>query len=78
MCFINSSEVECYDATYYDRTCYHLNITVGEHSDLSLLTKKKCKIQNNYCFRLLLWEYVLSPEDFKIFANSNAEVFVKI
>ena len=69
-----------YNPTYYGETCQHLNIRVGKHSGVSLLTKKKSKAKTTTAIKdlMLFCDRVVSLEDFKILAISNSEFHLKI
>ena len=68
------------NATYYGETCRHLNIRVGEHSDVSPLIGKKSKTKKTTAIKdhMLFCDHVVSLEDFKILASSNSEFHLKI
>ena len=68
------------NATYYGKTCRHLNIRVGEHSGVSYLTGKKSKAKTTTAIKdyMLLCDHVVSFEDFKILASSNSEFHLNI
>ena len=57
-----------------------MNIRVGEHLDVSLLTGKKSKAKTNTAIKdhMLFCDYVVSLKDFKILANSNSEFHFSI
>ena len=69
-------------ATYYGEASWHLNIRVGEHSSVSLLTGKKAttatKRTSAIKDHMLLCNHVVSLEDFKFLASSNSEFHFKI
>ena len=69
-----------YNVTYYGETCRHLNIRVGEHLDVSPLTRKKSKAKTSTAIKhhMLLCDHVVSLEDFKILASNNSEFHLKI
>ena len=66
------------NATYYEETCRHLNIRVGEHSGVSPLTGKKSKAKTITAIKdhMLFCNHVVSLE--KILASSNSEFHLKI
>ena len=68
------------NATYHDGTCWHLNIRVGEHSDVSPLTWKNSKAKTTTAIKdhMLLCSHVVSLEEFKILASSNSEFDLKV
>ena len=68
------------NATYYDETCRHLNIIVGEHSGVSLLTVKKSRAKTTTAIKdhTLFCDHVVSLEDFKILASGSSEFHLKI
>ena len=68
------------NATYYGETCQHLNIRVGEHSGVSLLTRKKWKAKTTIAIKdhMLFCDHVVSFDDFKILASSNSDCHLKM
>ena len=54
------------NGTYYGQTCRHLNIRVGEHSSVSLLTGKKSRAQTGTAIKdhMLMCDHVVSVYDF--------------
>ena len=68
------------NATYYGETYRHLNIRVGEHSGVSLLTGKKSKAKTTTAIKdhMLFCDHVVSLEDVKILASINSEFHLKI
>ena len=69
-----------FNATYYGKTCRHLNIRVGEHSSVSPLTGKKSKAKTTTAIKdhILLCDHVVSLEYSKILASSSSEFHLKI
>ena len=61
------------NATYYGKTCEHLNIRIGDHSGVSSLTGKKSKAKTTTSFKelVLFCDHVVLFEDFKISASSK-------
>ena len=68
------------NATYYGKTCRHLNVRVGEHSGVSPLTGKKLKAKITTAVKdhMLFCDHVVSLEEFKILASSNSEFHLKV
>ena len=68
------------NATYYGETCRHLNVRVGEHSDISTLTGKKSKARKTTAVKdhMLFCDHIVSLDDFKILTSSNSEFHLKI
>ena len=64
----------------YGKTFQHLNIRVGEHSDVSPLTGKNSKAKTTTAIKdhMLFCDHIVSLEDFKILARSNSEFHFKI
>ena len=60
-------------AIYYGETCQHLNVRVGEHSGVSLLTRKMSKSKTTIAIKdhMLFCDHVVSFEDFKLSESSN-------
>ena len=67
------------NASYYGKTCRHLNIRVGEHSGVSPSTGKKSRAKTTTAIKdhMLLCDHVVFHEDFKILASSNSEFHLK-
>ena len=66
------------NATFYNQTCQHLNVRVGEHSGVSLLTGKmsKSKTSTDVKDHMLFCDHVVSLEE--ILASSNSEFHLKV
>ena len=64
-------------ATYYGKTCRHLSVRVGEHSDVLPLTGKKSKSKKSAAAKdhMLFWDHILSIDDLKILATSDSKSF---
>ena len=56
-----------YNATYYGKTCRHLSVRVGEHSDVLPLTGKKSKSKKSTAVKdhMLFCDHIVSIDDFK-------------
>ena len=69
--------MQCY---YYGETFRHLNISVGKHLGVSLLTGKKSKATTVTAIKnhMLFCDHIVSLEDFKIMASSNSEFHLNI
>ena len=68
------------DATYYGETCPHFKVRVGEHSDISSLTKKRSKSKKSTVVKdhMLICDQPVSFVDFRVLASSNFELHLKI
>ena len=68
------------NATYYRKTCQHLSVRAGEHSGVSPLTGKKLKSKNSIAVKdhRLFCDHIVSIDDFKILAISDAYFHVKV
>ena len=67
-------------ATYYGKTCLHMNVRVSEHSGISPLTGKKSKARKTTAIKdhMLFCNHIVSLDDFKILTSSNSEFHLKI
>ena len=63
------------NATYYDETCRHFKVRVGEHSCVSPLTNKRSKSKKSTAFKdhMLMCDQPVSFDNFKVLASSNSE-----
>ena len=68
------------NTTYYSETCRHVSVRVDEHSGVSPLTGKKSKSKKSTAVKdhMLFCGYIVSIDDFKILATSDADFHVKI
>ena len=68
------------NATYYDETCRHFKVRVGEHSGISPLTNKRSKSRKSTAVKdhMLICDQPVSFDDFKVLASSNSEFHLKI
>ena len=68
------------NATYYDKTCRHFKVRVGEHSGISPLTNKRSKSKKSTAVKdhVLMSDQPVSFDDFKVLAPSNSEFHLKI
>ena len=68
------------NATYYGKTCRHLNVRIGEHSGISPLTGKKSKARKTTAVKdhMLFCDHIVSLDDFQILTSSNSEFHLKI
>ena len=67
-------------ATYYGKTCRHMNVRVGTHSGVSPLTGKKLKSETAAAVKnhVLVCDHVVFLEYFKNLAIGNSEFHLGI
>ena len=68
------------NATYYEKTCPHFKVRVGEHSGISPLTNKRSKSKKSTAVKdhKVMCDQLVSLDNFKFLASSNFEFHLKI
>ena len=68
------------NATYYDKTWWHLSVRGGEHSVVSPLTGKKSRSKNSTSGKdhMLFCDHIESIDYFELLATSDSDFHVKV
>ena len=66
--------------TYYGKARRHLSVSVGEHSGVSPLTRKKSNSKKATAVKvhMLFCDHIVSTDDFKILATSDSDFHDKV